>query len=233
MSVQLVGKARPFKRLIRRGLLVLVTLALLGFLTVLGLNWWLVGAASGKIYTRVADVPAAPVALVLGAGPGSLYFNYRLDAAVALYKAGKVSHFLVSGNGAALDPMGSETALMMQGLLHRGIPAAAITRDDYGLRTLDSMARAHSVFRLKSIVIVTQEFHLPRALYLARAWGLDAVGFAATDPGGDFYDSYLREWLARVKAVADEEILNTPPQKLGPSTPITLEQPPMKPAAVF
>ncbi|HTB62032.1 MAG TPA: ElyC/SanA/YdcF family protein [Opitutales bacterium] len=231
MSVQLVGKARPFKRLIRRGLFVLVTLVVLGFLTVFGLNWWLISSATGKIYTRVTDVSAAPVALVLGAGPGSLFFNYRLDAAAELYKAGKVSHLLVSGNGAALDPMGSETALMQQGLLHRGVPASAITRDDFGFRTLDSMARAHSVFRLKSIIIVSQEFHLPRALYLAHAWGLDAVGFAATSADVDFYDSHFREWFARVKAVADEEVLNTQPQKLGPSTPIMLEAPPIPAAA--
>ena len=82
-------------------------------------------------------------------------------------------------------------------------------------------------------MIVTQEFHLPRALYLARAWGLDAVGFAAPDPGGDFYDSHFREWLARVKAVADEEILNTQPKTPGPPTPIDLDVPGLKAAANF
>jgi SanA protein len=178
----------------------------------------------------VADVPSAPVALVLGAGPGSLYFDYRLDAAAALYKAGKVRHLLVSGDGASLDPLGSETALMVEGLRHRGIPAAAITRDDAGLRTLDSMARARKIFGLKSVVVVSQEFHLPRALYLARAWGLDAVGCIATDPGGDFYHTYFREWFARVEAVADAELLDTQPQKLGAPTPIPLDVPGLKAA---
>jgi len=82
-------------------------------------------------------------------------------------------------------------------------------------------------------VIVTQEFHLPRALYLARVWGLDAVGCAATDPGGDFYDSYFREWLARVKAVIDVDLLHTQPKKSGPPTPIVLDVPGLKAAANF
>jgi SanA protein len=233
MSLQRADRPRPLRRLLWRGLLALGALGLLGLLLVVFLNGWMVRAANGQIYSRAADVPATPVALVLGAGPGSLYFDYRLDAAAALYKAGKVRHLLVSGDGASLDPLGSETALMWEGLRRRGIPAAAITRDDAGLRTLDSMARAKIIFRLKSVVIVSQEFHLPRALYLARAWGLDAVGYAADDPGGDFYDSSFREWLARVKAVADVEILGTPPKKLGPPTPIVLDVPGLKAAANF
>jgi SanA protein len=168
-------------------------------------------------------VPSAPVALVLGCGPGTPYFEYRLDAAAELYRAGKVRHILVSGEGQAVDPQGSESALMRQGLLTRGIPAAAITRDDYGFRTLDSVARARRIYQLKSVIIVSQRYHLPRALYLAQEWDLGAVGFAAADYGGDFYDSHCREWLARVKALLDVLVLHTDPQTLGPTTPIDLD----------
>lgn len=233
MTLLRADRPRPWRRLLRRGLTVVGGLIVLGVLLVVILNAWMVAVAAGQIYTRPVDVPATPVALVLGAGPGSHYFDARLDAAVALYKAGKVRHLLVSGDGAAPDPLGSETALMWEGLRRRGIPAAAITRDDAGLRTLDSMARARKIFGLQSIVIVTQEFHLSRALYLARAWGLRAVGYAAADPGGEFYDSHLREWLARVKAVADIDLLNTQPQKLGPPTPIVLDAPGLSVAANF
>jgi SanA protein len=232
MSVQRAVRPRPLRRLLWRWLRVVGGLGLLGLLLVVAINARMVFAAAGRIYYGAAT-PSAPVALVLGAGPGSLFFDYRLDAAAALYKAGKVRHLLVSGDGESLDPLGSETALMWEGLRRRGIPAAAITRDDAGLRTLDSVARAKNVFGLKSVVIVSQEFHLPRALYLARAWGLDAVGCAATDPGGDFYDSYFREWLARVKAVADMDILHTQPKKLGTQTPILLDVPGLKAAANF
>ncbi len=220
MTLKRADRPNPWKRPVRRALFALGVLTLLGLLAVFLLNWWVIQSASGQIYTKVESIPAEPVALVLGAGPASQYFAARLDAAVALFRAGKVKHFLVSGDGVAVDPQGSETALMRQGLISRGIPASAITRDDAGLRTLDSMARARNIFGLSTVIIVTQEFHLARALYLARAWGLHAVGFVAADPGDDFYDSHLREWLARVKAVADINWLGTQPAKLGPPMPI-------------
>ncbi len=218
-------RPRFWKRLLRRGLFALGLAGLGVVLLTLFLNWWVLLAASGKIYTNVADVPARPVALVLGAGPGSLYFNDRLDAAAELYRAGKVRHFVVSGEGDPEDPYGSETKLMYQGLVERGVPKADITRDDAGFRTLDSMARARKVFGLNSIIIVSQSFHLPRSIYLAQAWGLDAVGFAAKDPGGDFYHTYFREWLARVDAVLDVQFLHTPPRLLGPPQPIMVDAP--------
>jgi len=226
MTLQLVARKSQWKHyflLLGLGLLVLAFTVLL---VIAVLNEWMVHAEAGGIFEQAEAVPAAPVALVLGAGSGSQYFGFRLDAAAQLYRAGKVKHILVSGEGQAADPQGSETALMRQGLLTRGIPAAAITRDDYGFRTLDSVARARRIFQLKSVIIVSQSFHLPRALYLAQQWNLDAVGFVATDPGDDFYDTYFREWLARVKALLDVLILHTEPRKLGPTTPIDLDAPP-------
>jgi vancomycin permeability regulator SanA len=223
MPLQLVARKTPWKRyLLFIGLGCFAIIFAIA-LVIGGLSEWMVRAESNNIFEQVDAVPPAPVALVLGAGPATDYFNYRLDAAVQLYHAGKVKHFLVSGEGQAADPHGSETALMRQGLIKRGIPAAAITRDDYGFRTLDSIARARRIFQLKSVIIVSQGFHLPRALYLAKEWNLNAVGFAAPDPGGDFYHSYIREWLARVKALLDVLILHTEPQTLGPTTPIDLD----------
>jgi vancomycin permeability regulator SanA len=219
--------ARPFswKRLAWRGVLALLGVGGLGLLLIVFLNGWVIRAADGKIYTKIENVPAQDVGLVLGAGPGSLYFEDRLDAGAALYHAGKVRHLIVSGEGDPQDPYGSETALMQTGLIKRGVPKAAITRDDAGYRTLDSMARARKVFGLKSVIIVSQPFHLPRAIYLAQEWGLDAVGYAAVDPGGDFYHTYFREWGARIKAVLDAQFLNTPPRLLGPPQPIMLDAP--------
>ncbi len=223
MSPLRADRSASWKRLLRRALLALGLLIFLALLSIMALNAWMVHAASGKIFTKVETVTPAPVALVLGAGPGSLYFEDRLDAAEALYRAHKASHFVVSGEGDAADPYGSETMLMFEGLVRRGIPKAAITRDDAGFRTLDSMARARNVYGLKSIIIVSQSFHLPRALYLAQAWGMDATGYAAVDPGGDFYHTYFREWFARVKAVLDVQFLHTQPRQPGPPQPLTLD----------
>ena len=171
----------------------------------------------------MADVPARPVALVLGAGPGSLYFEDRLDAAAALYRAGKITHLLVSGAGDG-DPGFTETDLMKKGLVERGVPASAVTCDYAGWRTLDSMARARLVFGLDSVVIVSQRFHLSRSLFLARHWGLDAVGFAADDPGGDFFSTKGREWLARGLAVYDT-LFNRQPRTVGLPQPMDIPSP--------
>ena len=225
MSSPRAARPRSWKRLLWRGVMAMVTMAVLGLLLIFFLNWWVIHAADGKIYTQLEDVPAQDFGLVLGAGPGSLYFEDRLDAGAALYQAGKVRHLIVSGEGDPQDPYGSETALMQTGLIKRGVPKAAITRDNAGYRTLDSMARAGKVFGLKSVIIVSQPFHLPRAIYLAQEWGLHAVGYAAIDPGGDFYHTYFREWGARVKAVLDAQFLNTPPRLLGEPRPIMLDTP--------
>ena len=128
----------------------------------------------------VAKVPAADVALVLGTAPigpeggPNRYFVYRLDAAAALWKAGKVKYFIVSGSG-------DEPAAMRAGLIERGVPPQAIYRDDAGYRTWDSVLRARDVYGQKRMVIVSQRFHLDRALFIARQQGLDAWGLEARD----------------------------------------------------
>jgi SanA protein len=128
----------------------------------------------------VAKVPAVDVALLLGTAPigpeggPNVYFVRRLDAAAALWKAGKVKHFVVSGSG-------EEPAAMRAGLVERGVPGAAIYRDPAGYRTWDSVSGMRDVYGQKRIVIVSQRFHLSRALFLARHAGLEAWGFEARD----------------------------------------------------
>jgi SanA protein len=218
MRLSRAAKPRSWLRLLGRALWSLALLVLLGVMGVVGVNWWMVESTTARVYTRVEDVPARMVGLVLGAGPGSLYLENRLDAAAQLYKAGKVRRLIVSGAGDPVDPTGSETGLMRLGLINRGVPAAAVSKDDYGWRTLDSVARAKKVFGLDAVVIVSQGFHLPRALFLARHWDLDAVGYAAADPASDIYNNSVREWLARVLAVSDV-ISGRQPRFTGPPVP--------------
>lgn len=180
------------------------------------LNAWMVAAESGRVFERLADVPARPVGLVLGTTPGSVEMADRLDAAAALYQAGKVQRLLVSGGG---EPTVDEADAMRAGLIKRGVPAAAILRDHAGFRTLDSMARAREVFGENGVVVVSQGFHLTRAVFLGRHWGLDAVGYAAADPGGFISRDHAREWLARVLAVLDVEVLKRQPRVSGPPEP--------------
>ncbi len=141
-------------------------------------------AAEVKSFSEVGRVPAVDVALVLGTAPigpeggTNRYFVYRLDAAAALYKAGKAQYFIVSGTR---EGRYDEPTAMRAGLIERGVPAEAIYRDFGGDRTLDSIVRARRVYGQTRLIIVSQRFHLARALFLALHEGIDARGFEARD----------------------------------------------------
>lgn len=162
----------------------------------------------GRIHTDPAEVPPHDVALVLGAqvlpsGRPSRYLRGRLDAAIALYRAGRVRAVLVSGDNGTNGY--DEPGVMRSHLEQHGIPAGRIVEDHAGFDTYDSMVRARRVFGADSAVLVSQAYHLPRAIAIARLTGLDAVGFADTSmPVTPRMRSYeLREVLAGVKMVLD------------------------------
>jgi SanA protein len=137
-------------------------------------------SAARVAHSDAATVPAADVALVLGTAPigpeggPNRYFVYRLDAAAALWKAGKVKYLIVSGSG-------EEPAAMRAGLIERGVPPQVIYRDRAGYRTWDSVLRVRDVYGQRHFIIVSQRFHLDRALFIARRQGLDAWGLEARD----------------------------------------------------
>lgn len=141
---------------------------------------WIYFASAGRLL-EIDDVPAGSAALVLGSlvedgTPGS-YVQGRLDTAVELYESGRVSRIINSGNGTAAA--GDEPAVMRRDLESRGVPADVIVDDPLGMDTDASCRRAHDDFGLRSVVIVTQDFHLTRAIALCRAHGIDASGVAA------------------------------------------------------
>lgn len=130
-----------------------------------------------------ADVPQTPVALVLGAGllpdgSPSPYLRRRLDAAVDLYERGVVERVLVSGDRSGPDD--DESAAMRAHLLAAGVPDDAVVRDDTGVDTHTSCVRAHDLYDVDAAVVVTQDYHLRRALFSCRTAGVDAVGIGVS-----------------------------------------------------
>jgi SanA protein len=176
---------------------------------------------------RTNDVPHAQAALVLGAqvmpnGHPSRMLEDRIAAAADLYKAGKVDKLLLSGDHsrAVYDEVGT----MKLQLLKRGIPAEDIFTDHAGFDTWDSAQRARRVFDVDSAVVVTQRFHMARALYDARRAGLRATGYEA-DRDAHGYGRVMtrlrvREAAARVKALGDA-LTGADPHFLGPAIPVT------------
>jgi SanA protein len=176
-------------------------------------------ASSGRIFDDVSKVPKTKVGLVFGTtdrvnGRENLYFRYRIDAAVALWKAGKMETVIVSGDNETVYY--NEPDKMKRALTERGIPADRIVCDFAGFRTLDSVVRAKEVFGTTSVLFISQRFQNERAIYLAKAHGIEAYGFEAEDVdhhGG--LKTKLREIGARVKMWLDVNILHTGPKLLG------------------
>lgn len=165
-------------------------------------------AAWGRLFDRPEDLPARHVGLVLGTGKFlasgrvNRYYLYRIDAAEAAYRAGKVQVLLLSGDNGSESY--DEPTTMKEDLISRGIPAERLVLDFAGFRTLDSVVRAAEVFGLRQFTLISQPFHNQRAIFLARARGLDTVALNARDvTGRSGLKVQGREVLARVKAVLD------------------------------
>ena len=199
-------------------------LALLGVpaMAVLAIAWANIAAswaARGRTFDTVAATPTSEVGLVFGTsdrtnGRENLYFKHRVEAAAALWKAGKIRTLIVSGDNRARDY--NEPEKMKRALLKLGVPAQHIVCDYAGLRTLDSVVRAKKIFGLNSILFISQRFQNQRAIYIANAHGLQAIGHNARDVGPrNGIKTRLREIGARVKMWLDVNILDTPPKHLG------------------
>lgn len=192
---------------------------LIGFIVIS--NWVIITSANQSVYNSISETPNGnKVALLLGTsryrvgGTTNLYFKYRIDAAVELYQSGKIKHIIVSGDNRVENY--NEPKQMQIVLLSRGIPESAITLDYAGFRTLDSVVRCKKVFGQKKFIIISQRFHVERALFIAKKYDIDAIGFAAQDPPGKYsIKTKIREVFAKTKAVIDLYLINKKPKFLG------------------
>jgi SanA protein len=169
-------------------------------------------------------IPERFVAIVPGArvspgGQPSQSLEDRLQAALELYRSGRVKKLLVSGDHHA--PEYDEVNAMQRWLRERGVPDADVFLDHAGIRTLDTMVRASRVFQVRDAIVCTQRYHLPRAVFLAREAGIDAIGVAADRH--EYVKARLdaaREFAARIRAFLDVYLLGTQPRHLGAPIPI-------------
>ena len=197
----------------------------LGMVAVLVPWAWVLIASVGRVQdaTDVADAPEAPVALVLGAGlqggRPSPYLAARLDAAAALYESGKVRVLLVSGDNRthAYD----EPTAMRDYLVAHGVPTEAVVLDFAGRDTYDSCQRAHRIFGVDEVTVISQRYHVGRAVALCRAAGMTTHGIGDTSMRDRFprewWIGWVREKLANLKAVGDVVTGRDP--VLGPKEP--------------
>ena len=183
-----------------------------------------VDKAGGKYIITVSEAPPARAAIILGAyvAPGGQLCDMLADrviTGVLLYKEKKVDKLLMTGDHGLVDY--DEVNAMRVYAESLGVPAEDIFMDHAGFNTYESMYRAKDVFQVDSALIVTQRYHLPRAVYIARAFGLNACGVGADRQlyaGMEYYT--LREALARSKAFLQVNLIRPEPRFLGAAIPI-------------
>ena len=215
--------AFPHNRWWRRG----ARLVLVGVLFVLACNMAVLVAAADRVTPvgRATEVPARRAAVVMGCVPklaggwDNPYFTARIEAAAELWRAGKVEALVVSGDNHV--EWYDEPSEMKAALVAAGVPEDRIVCDYAGFRTLDSVVRAKTIFGLDSFLVVSQDFHVRRAIFLGRCKGLDVHGYAARGvPFGRLSSrTIVREPLARVAAVLDV-LFGRRPRFSGPPVPL-------------
>jgi len=200
-------KART-KKILKRIIMVVFIAFILVVSVIFFANWKIEHDSREFVYDNVDSIPAQKAALVLGAAKNignrqNLYFTYRIQAAKELYDAGKVKVFVVSGDNSRKDY--NEAEDMRKALIEAGVPGNIIHCDYAGLRTLDSVVRINEIFGQESFIVVSQEFHNQRAIFLAQYYGLTAYGYNAKDLSlnRSSYRTKIRELFARVKVFVD------------------------------
>jgi SanA protein len=213
---------------LKRKALLLAGLGAATLVVIFGSEWRIASVAGERCLGEVSAIPSVPAALVLGASPkladgrANLFFLPRLEAAAALHRTGKVKVLIVSGDNGS--PQYDEPTEMKRVLVQLGVPAEKIVCDYAGFRTLDSVVRAKEIFGQSRLIVVSQRFHNQRAVYLAKAFGIDAWGFNAQDvPVVLSWKTFMREKLACVKAVLDVNLLHTMPKFLGEKVALPIE----------
>ncbi|MBN1331427.1 YdcF family protein [Candidatus Dojkabacteria bacterium] len=167
-------------------------------------NFWIAQTYSAYKHSEIEEVENTKVALVLGAGlwgdePGPILED-RVLSAVDLYKAGKVEKLIMSGDNRTMDY--DEPTAMVELAKAEGVPEAAIQPDYAGRRTYDSCLRAKEIFNVESAVIITQDFHLNRAMYICNSLGIEVQGFKADRRDYNNESWYeIRDNLATIKAI--------------------------------
>jgi vancomycin permeability regulator SanA len=181
------------------------------------------GSTAPYRYDAPADTPSRDVAIVFGAGlrrtgePTRILAD-RINAAIALYELGRVPKLLMTGDNSSSNY--DEVTAMHDYAVQRGVPEQDITLDYAGFRTYDSCYRGREIFGVERAVLVTQSYHLARAVYICRALGMDAVGLGAQD-WGVFSDVLMtrytiRESLAILYSLLEVHITRPLPTFLGP-----------------
>jgi len=204
---------------------VLNILVIIAMCSILGIDQY-VQRTGSKYIIDSSEIPKADAILVLGAyvfpsGTVSTMLNDRLTEAYQLYEQGKADKILVSGDHGQVDY--DEVNAMKKFLIDKGVPANNIFMDHAGFSTYESLYRARDIFQVKKVIVVTQEYHLMRAVFIARELGVEAYGVPSDlrDYGEVMIQYRFREVAARNKDFITAKFTRPQPAFLGEAIPMT------------
>ncbi len=211
----MVNQMKFIKKILKIGIII----GIFSLIAIFGADRLVKKSTSDKVFNMTKEIPYHKVGLLLGTGKIlsngriNLYYKYRIDAAVKLFKSGKISYILVSGDNSTKDY--DEPSTIKEDLIKKGIPSHKIYLDYAGFRTLDSVVRCKEIFGQSSFTVISQQFHNERAIYIANQKDIDAIGFNAKDVNIHYgFKTLLREKFARVKMMLDL-IFGKKPKFLG------------------
>ncbi len=208
-----------FKKRMTQVIIVITLLFISSMLLAAFMNYQIINRSEKYWVTDLDHCPKVKVALILGArvfkgGMLSTILLDRMDTGIALYKSGKVEKLLLSGDHGRIHY--DEVSAMKNYAIQQGVGPQDIFLDHAGFRTYDSLYRAKAVFNIKALIVVTQKFHLDRAIYTGRHLGLEVYGISSDKR---IYLKHrlnqLREFMARSKAFMELHIFTHEPKYLG------------------
>ncbi|WP_291077904.1 MULTISPECIES: SanA/YdcF family protein [unclassified Empedobacter] len=207
------------KKFLKKSFYTLLILGIGSLLFTAFANYKIENSTEEFVTDKLEILPKTKVAIVLGTTPNlvsgyqNYYFTYRIEAATELYQSGKVTYFILSGDHGRKNY--NEPEAMKQALIKNGVPENVIYLDYAGFRTLDSMIRAKEIFSQNEFIVVSQEFHNQRAVYIARQNGINAYGYSAKDVNKHAgLKTNIREYFARTKVFIDS-FFGVQPKFLG------------------
>ena len=213
----------------KRLLMSLGALLLLATLLFIGGNFWVLATTAAYIERQPQQCRPARVGVVFGtshwtrSGVRNPHFHARMRTAATLIEQSQVEHLLLSGDNRTQAY--NEPRAMWRELYRRGVASEQLTMDFAGFSTYDTLARARDVFQLDKALLITQSWHLPRAVYIGRALGMDVTGCVADDATvGVEWRLKLREWAARVATLGDLYLWGREPYFLGTPEPIEFKK---------
>ncbi|EJL71113.1 SanA/YdcF family protein [Chryseobacterium populi] len=196
------------KKIIRTLFKIFLLLLVAGIIFIAWANYSIKKESDAFVSYKISDIPETKTALLLGTGKNlsngmpNAYFYNRIQAAIDLYKSGKIKYIIVSGDNSTKDY--NEPEDMQLTLMEYGIPKDKIFMDHAGFRTLDSVVRAKEIFGQTKLVIISQKFHNERAVFLARKNGIEAYGYNANDVNKYAgFKTNMREYIAKAKVYWD------------------------------